>query len=120
MQAVAVSRTCKQDQEHITYHIKELPRSYKGFGRPQVLLGSSLFISHMAVSKQSIEEQVENHCKEQLRSIKTYTKTESINPEIDEALRTAPSKKGGKSKNYPDIKCFIETQSLRRIPSGNY
>ena len=74
----------------------------------------------MAVSKQSIEEQVENHCKEQLRSIKTYTKTESINPEIDEALRTSPSKKGGKGKNYPDIKCFIETQSLRRIPSGNY
>ena len=75
LQAVAVSRTCKKDQEHITYHIKELPRSYKGFGRPQVLLGSSLFISLMAVYKQSIEEQVENHCKEQLRTIKTYTKT---------------------------------------------
>ena len=29
----------------------------------------------MAAYKQSIEEQVENHCKEQLRSIKTYTKT---------------------------------------------
>ena len=116
MQAVAVYRTCKQDQEHITYHIKELPRSYKGFGRPQVLLGSSLFIFLMAVYKQSIEEQVENHCKEQLRSIKTYTKTESINPEIDEALRTAPSKKGGKGNNYPDIKCVIETKSLRRIP----
>ena len=24
LQAVAVFRTCKQDQEHITYHIKEL------------------------------------------------------------------------------------------------
>ena len=29
----------------------------------------------MAAYKQSIEEQVENHCKEQLRTIKTYTKT---------------------------------------------
>ena len=25
LQAVAVSATCKQDQEHITYHIKEIP-----------------------------------------------------------------------------------------------
>ena len=44
LQAVAIYRTCKKDQEHITYRIKELPRSYKGFGRPQVLLGSSLFM----------------------------------------------------------------------------
>lgn len=33
----------------------------------------------------SIEEQVEDWCKAQLRSIKYYTKTESINSEIEEA-----------------------------------
>lgn len=38
----------------------------------------------------SIEEQVEDWCKAQLRSIKYYTKTESINSEIEEALRKAP------------------------------
>lgn len=43
----------------------------------------------------SIEEQVEDWCKAQLRSIKYYTKTESINSEIEEALRKAPSKSGG-------------------------
>ena len=32
----------------------------------------------------SIEEQVEDWCKAQLRSIKYYTKTESINSEIAE------------------------------------
>ena len=57
MQAVAVFRTCKQDQEHITYHIKELPRSYKGFGRPQVLLGSSLFYDTM--DKQALIEKIQ-------------------------------------------------------------
>ena len=41
----------------------------------------------------SIEEQVEDWCKNQLE--KYFTKTESINSEIDEALKTAPSKKGG-------------------------
>ena len=35
----------------------------------------------------SIEEQVEDWCKTQLRSIKYYTKNESINSEIEEALR---------------------------------
>ena len=52
----------------------------------------------------SIEEQVEDWCKAQLRSIKYYTKTESINSEIEEALRKAPSKSGGEGANYPDIK----------------
>lgn len=64
----------------------------------------------------SIEEQVEDWCKAQLRSIKYYTKTESINSEIEEALRKAPSKSGGEGANYPDIKCFLETSDMRRIP----
>ena len=57
LQAVAVYRTCKKDQEHITYHIKELPRSYKGFGRPQVLLGSSLIYNTM--EKQALIEKIQ-------------------------------------------------------------
>lgn len=40
----------------------------------------------------SIEEQVEDWCKAQLRSIKYYTKTESINSEIEEACARLPVK----------------------------
>ncbi|WP_026524152.1 HsdM family class I SAM-dependent methyltransferase [Butyrivibrio sp. MB2005] len=64
----------------------------------------------------SIEEQIEDWGKKQLGKTKYYTKTESINPEIENALKTAPSKSGGSGTNYPDIKLFIETKSLRKIP----
>jgi len=67
-------------------------------------------------SKHSIEERVEDWCKQQFKGQKYYIKTESINSEIEEALRKAPSKKGGSGTNYPDIKCFIETNQMRRIP----
>lgn len=67
-------------------------------------------------SNHSIEEQVEDWCKRQFNTQKYYTKTESINPEIEEALSKAPSKKGGSGTNFPDIKSFIETSTLRRIP----
>lgn len=61
----------------------------------------------------SIEEQVEDWCKKQLQ--KYFTKTQSINEEIDNALKKAPSKKGGEGANYPDIKCFINYDN-RKIP----
>lgn len=64
----------------------------------------------------SIEEQIEDIAKKQLSSCKYYTKTDNINPEIEKALRDAPSKNGGSGPNFPDIKMFIETKSLRRIP----
>lgn len=65
----------------------------------------------------SIEEQVEDWCKRQFASPSDYyTKTQSINPEIEEALKKAPSKQGGSGSNIPDIKCFIVTEGLRRIP----
>ena len=66
----------------------------------------------------SIEEQVEDYYKTQLKKQKTkyFTKTESINAEIDNALKSAPSKSGGKGANYPDIKLFIETGTMRKIP----
>ena len=67
----------------------------------------------------SIEEQIEDIAKKSLledKTIKYYTKTESINAEIDEALKKAPSKKGGTGTNFPDIKLFIETKKMRKIP----
>ncbi len=67
-------------------------------------------------NKKSIEEQVEDWGKQQLSSVKYYTKTETINSEIENALKKAPSKSGGKGPNYPDIKLFIETKDLKRIP----
>lgn len=57
--------------------------------------------------KHSIEELVEQWVKEQLKSLKLYAKNDFINPQIEKALKTAPSKKGGKGPNYPDIKCMI-------------
>ena len=64
----------------------------------------------------SIEEQIEDWGKKQLGKTKYFTKTESINSEIENALKTAPSKSGEAGTNYPDIKLFIETKSLRKIP----
>ena len=66
----------------------------------------------------SIEEQIEDIAKKQLDDIKVkyFTKIESINSEIDEALRKAPSKNGGDGCNYPDIKLFLQTKTGRKIP----
>ena len=62
----------------------------------------------------SIEERIEDWCKQQLETY--YIKTQSVNSEIDEALSKFPSKQGGSGKNYPDIKCLIQTPDLRYIP----
>ena len=70
----------------------------------------------MINNKKSIEEQVEDWAEQQLLPIKYYTKTETINSEIEDALKRAPSKNGGKGPNYPDIKLFIETKDLKRLP----
>ena len=65
----------------------------------------------------SIEEQIEDIAKKQLNDfkVKYFTKTESINTEIDEALRNAPSKNGGGGSNFPDIKCFVDFKG-RKLP----
>ena len=67
-------------------------------------------------SVRSIEEQVEDLAKKQLIGVKYYTKTETINSEIEASLKAAPSKSGGSGSNYPDIKLLLETKKLRRIP----
>lgn len=66
----------------------------------------------------SEHERVEDFFKKQLNNIgvKYYTKTESINSDIDNALKVAPSKSGNIGNNYPDIKVMIETKGMRRIP----
>ncbi|MBQ9505482.1 MAG: N-6 DNA methylase [Lachnospiraceae bacterium] len=66
----------------------------------------------------SIEEKVEEIFKKQLDGykVKHYTKTEAINPSIDNALKNSVSKSGGSGNNYPDIRVLIETSSMRRIP----
>lgn len=68
----------------------------------------------MAKNCRSIEEYIEDWAKRQLESY--FTKTDNINPQIDNALKTAPSKRGGKGTNVPDIKMLIEVSPGRRIP----
>lgn len=66
----------------------------------------------------SVEEMVEDYYKTQLNGygIRYFTKTESINDEIDNALKKAPSKSGGTGNNYPDIKLMIQSEAMRIIP----
>jgi len=66
----------------------------------------------------SIEEIIEDKAKAQLTrlNIKYFTKTQNINEEIDSALLKYPSKKGGSGKNYPDIRLFLTTPKMRKIP----
>lgn len=66
--------------------------------------------------KHSIEEQVEDWCKEQLGLGNYYTKTEEINSEISAAFLKYPSKNGGKGRNYPDIQYIINSPEFGRIP----
>ena len=66
----------------------------------------------------SIEEKVEDFFKKRLDQlkIKRYTKTESINRQIKEALKNAESKTGGKGGNYPDIQILLDDHKGRTIP----
>lgn len=66
----------------------------------------------------SIEEKVEGLAKKELErgNCKIYLKTESINEEIEKALKEYPSKQGKNGGNNPDIKLFIVTKKMRKIP----
>ncbi|MFH4860901.1 N-6 DNA methylase [Vibrio diabolicus] len=64
----------------------------------------------------SIEEQVEDITKKQLESVGYFTKTESVNSEIDNALRSGPSKSGGSGFNFPDVKLLIDIDGIKKIP----
>lgn len=62
----------------------------------------------------SVEEQVEDLAKKQLNNIGYYTKTEQINSEIENALKTGPSKSGGEGPNFPDIKLLIKIDGFNK------
>ena len=64
----------------------------------------------------SIEEIVEDWAKGHFAKGSYFTKTASINPEIDEALKKAPSKSGGTGNNYPDIKYLLQAPQGKYIP----
>lgn len=63
----------------------------------------------------SIEEQIEDWVKKYFNAnnIQYLTKTEQMDSEIDDALKIEESKKGGKGGNYPDVKLFIEIDSIK-------
>lgn len=67
-------------------------------------------------TSRSIEEKVEDWCKRQVANVKYYTKTESVNSEIDNALKMAPSKRGGAGQNFPDIKYLLTSDDGLHIP----
>ena len=66
----------------------------------------------------SVEEKVEDWAKSDMdkRGIKHFAKNESVNPEIDAALKSVTSKSGGKGGNYPDIQILLDNGKGRRIP----
>ncbi len=70
------------------------------------------------IMSKSIEEKIEDNAKNQLRQfgIKYYTKTDSINSEIDDALKKSVSKSGGNGGNYPDIKVLLPMPGNRPLP----
>lgn len=72
----------------------------------------------MAAKKEtSVEPRVEKKVTDWLDKYKIqyWLKSESINSEIDTALKDALSKLGGAGGNIPDIKCFIDYKG-RKIP----
>jgi len=66
----------------------------------------------------SVEELVEDWAKKSLDDcgVKHFAKNAAINSEIGAALKSAPSKKGGKGSNFPDIQVLIEPKKCRYIP----
>ncbi len=66
----------------------------------------------------SVEEQVEDWAKKSLDAcgVPHFAKNAAVNAEIAAALKDAPSKKGGKGANFPDIQILVEPKKGRYIP----
>ena len=66
----------------------------------------------------SVEEKVEEYYKRELDdlNIRHYSKTETINRTIEDALKQADSKSGNGGNNYPDIKMLLQNSTRRDIP----
>ena len=62
------------------------------------------------MQNKSVEEKIEDYIKNKLTELglKYYTKTETINSDIEKALKEFPSKSGGLGINRPDIKLLID------------
>ncbi|MCL1885128.1 MAG: N-6 DNA methylase [Defluviitaleaceae bacterium] len=69
-------------------------------------------------NNKSIEEKVEDLAKKQIALLgcDIFLKTDIINPEIENAMRKAPSKTGGDGGNRPDIRLLLKTSSGKYIP----
>lgn len=70
----------------------------------------------MAKYIKPIEDDIVDWAKQQLITVKYYNKNDTINTEIENALKIAPSKLGKNGPNRPDIKLFLEISNLRKIP----
>ena len=72
----------------------------------------------VADEEKRFEKRVQSCFEEQLTKygIRFFTDTEYINSEIEDALKSAPSKSGGRGKNYPDLRVMIESSKGRVIP----
>ena len=62
----------------------------------------------MAKYIKPIEDDIVDWAKQQLITVKYYNKNDTINTEIENALKIAPSKLGKNGPNRPDIKLFLE------------
>lgn len=67
---------------------------------------------------QSVEPQVADRVNGWLKDygLTYYLEQDSLNPEIDNALRRAPSKRGGEGGNRVDCKLLLQDEHLRHIP----
>ena len=85
----------------------------------EIILAPGVEGGHKMAAKRetSVEPRVEEKAIGWLRkySIQYWLKTESMNSEIDNALKEALSKLGGSGGNVPDLKCFIDYHG-RKIP----
>ena len=72
----------------------------------------------MAKKVQSVEPAVVRHYTDLLTSlnVRFYEQQMNMNNSIDDALKTAESKRGGSGDNRPDIKVLLENTHARRIP----
>ena len=65
-------------------------------------------------NRQSVEPNVADIVNQWLKDYKL--EQESLNKEIDNALREYESKAGGKGGNRPDVKILLEDRNLKKYP----
>ena len=73
------------------------------------------------MAAKSIEEQVEDLAKEQLKKfgVRYFTKNESLNEEIDGALKKADSKSGGARRKFSGYQSLFGDAALQLYSRGD-